>query len=216
VLAKDGELLERHRIAEERAKNAAFSKKLLVEKLKQGEFLQGQSFVFDEKRQAGKPLFPHELKTLIQRMMSDPSRLIVQDHPWLRDQDNKPLTGMFYFRRPNGELLPLSPYHNRLLPEYSVMEPVYEWVPDPNLPTKRVEGREIQVMSPEVLKSERPGFVKRLVSMKEVMRGWRTIVVRAALADVIPVEKALRLFASESQGWNRYLKGNAPSAIQVN
>lgn len=160
----------------------------------------------DMERQTGRPMSHDQLENTIRNLSPYKDNLRFLDHPWM------PEKRVAYVLEPGGNLQYISAYNRGMIPEFCKMQEAYEYVPDPDLPTTK-DG--IPLINADVLTKtpEKPGFIKRRVKGEEEIRSWRSVLVRFVTYGLIEAETVLRLFQSNSAGWNFHLKRNAANPL---
>jgi hypothetical protein len=99
----------------------------------------------------------------------------------------------------------LCPYERGILPEHSVMQLVEKEIPDPDVISRRKSISRKDLGRFEFKKGEgyifderdvKPGY-KRIKQLgREVKRGWRTILLKLVIANVITLTDAERVFGA--------------------
>jgi|SRR5579871_6105868 len=115
----------------------------------------------------------------------------------------------------------LCPYERGIIPEHSIMQLVEKEIPDPD-----VISRKKTVSRKDLGKFDykpgqgfvfddstvRPGFIKVKTIGHEIKRGWRTILLKLILAQVITLTDAERVFGSKDHpSWAGHT-GKLPTA----
>lgn len=138
----------------------------------------------NEERQRGRTMFPHELEALLTRV-TPPDFFQFEVHP------SNPSKRVAWAKGPDGNRWCACVYENRLMPEYSVMDTEEKWVADPNCFT----------ITPEMVKEHgrNAGMKKITVPYMEVIRGWRTILIKLILNNVIKVDQIERLVGGSNR-----------------
>ena len=105
----------------------------------------------------------------------------------------------------------LCPYERGILPEHSVMQLVEKEIPDPDVISRRKSISRKDLGRFEFKKGEgyvfderdvRPGYKKIKQLGREVKRGWRTILLKLVIANVITLTDAERVFgAPDDMRW---------------
>ena len=105
----------------------------------------------------------------------------------------------------------LCPYERGILPEHSIMQLVEKEIPDPDVISRRKSISRKDLGRFEFKKGEgyvfderdvRPGYKKIKQLGREVKRGWRTILLKLVIANVITLTDAERVFgAPDDMRW---------------
>jgi hypothetical protein len=198
MLIKDSPVLERHSELDPLLEQQYKAANLLAERFVKGDLFNRNHGDIAHQMRSG--LTATQLEAKIDKLAGGPGKFHYVHHPFKPE-----LKCIYAAGRQDKPVI----YMAGLMPEYDVMEPVWEWVSDPDWGTKENPVTEAD------MDSENPGFVKKQQGEITLVRGWRTVLVRLAEEGWLPVEAVLREFPDDgrSQGWNHFLKGNADSPL---
>lgn len=159
-------------------------------------------------KQLGQPMTSADLEIRLRKIV--PSNVVFIAHPFNR-------TKRAAVRIRAGQTETLVPYESGYMPEHSVLQLVEKEVPDIDVLSRKRSITRADLPAYEYKNGEfvfdeskpRPGFTKVKSLGREVTRGWRTILIRLILQNIITLADAEKWFgADNSPGWAQNLKHN--------
>jgi hypothetical protein len=135
----------------------------------------------DPERQRGKMKTRLEVENMIKALVPGELRFMVNP----KNVSKCSVAKVF----PDGEVRTICCYENGWMPEWSIMKPLYEWVPDSN----------VQVITKQMVEEqgEWAGFKQVPTMVIEWIRGWRSILITLVNEGYVSGEKVNRLYPVE-------------------
>ncbi len=163
----------------------------------------------NEVKQLGRAMTSQEFEQRLRKIL--PSNCVFIDNPF------NPTKRAIIRLTSINESETLVPYEKGWTPEHSVMQLVEKEIPDPEVLARRKSISRKDMPKSEYIQGEgfrfddtvtRPGFKRIKQIGREIKRGWRTVLIKLCMSNVITVTDAERIFAPDnSPGWHQNLKG---------
>lgn len=160
-------------------------------------------------KQLGKPFTSQEFEKRLSTIL--PSNCTFIDNPY------NPTKRAVIRTLPEGKTETLVPYERGWTPEHSVMQLVEKEIADVDVLSRRKAISRADLPKSEYVRGEgfvfddtvtRPGFRKIKQVGREITRGWRTVLLKLVIQNIITLTDVERVFGTDySPNWASHMHG---------
>lgn len=166
-------------------------------------------------RQMGRPMTPEALELTIRKLVSDAAFYVNPKNTTMKMAYWK--VPPFPITDPRASSYGISPYQADIMPEWSVMEVDYEWVPDMSNP--KLDWRDFpRDRNGKIISDHpdtRPGWTKRKVYKRELKRGWRAVLLQLIALRLTTIEALEKEVGTADRGSWALLSGKNERAAAL-